>query len=118
MVYQNEIDELPRLRDENMENIFHVHQNEESQYFYNLLQTIQFPLNLPDSYFSTYNVTYGDTWPYISFKVYNNIRLWWVIVLANNIINPTKIPEPGTTLKIPTYSVVAEILTQIVTSKD
>jgi len=117
-MYQNDIKELPRLKVENLENIFKVYQDEGDLYFYNLLQTIHFPQNLPDSYFVQYDVTYGDTWPYISYKVYGDIRLWWVITLANNIINPTQQLEPGSVLKIPNVDVVSEILTQITTTDE
>lgn len=113
MTYQNNIKELPRLKDENYENIFKVYQTEDGSYYYNLLQTLHFPENLPDSFFSTYTVEYGDTLPYISYKVYNNIRLWWVITHANNIINPTIKLEPGTVLKIPKTEIVSTILTEI-----
>jgi len=118
MTYQNDIRELKRLHDENMENIFHIYQDNDDRYFYNLLQTIHFPQDLPASYFQGYNITYGDTWPYISYKVYGNIKLWWVLMLANNIINPIEQPEPGTTIRVPTINVVNEILTQLVTSKE
>lgn len=117
-MYQNSITELPRLKNENLENIFKVYQDKNDFYYYNLLQTIHFPQNLPDSYFIQYDVTYGDTWPYIAYKVYEDIKLWWVITLANNIINPTEPLVPGTTLKIPNIEVVSEILTQIATSDE
>lgn len=117
-MYQNDIKELPRLKAENIENIFHIYQDKDDLYFYNLLQSIHFPQNLPDSYFQQYNVTYGDTWPYISYKAYGNIRLWWVITLANNIVNPTTPLESGTILKIPNVDVVSEILTQIAVSNE
>lgn len=117
-MYQNNITELPRLKNENLENIFNVYQDDNDFYYYNLLQTIHFPQNLPDSYFVQYNVTYGDTWPYISYKVYNNTKLWWVITLANNIINPLDPLQSGTILKIPNIDVVSEILTQIATSDE
>lgn len=112
-MYQNEIKDLARLKTENMENIFHIYQDENDLYFYNLLQTIHFPQNLPDSYFRPYSITYGDTWPYISFKVYGEIKLWWIITLANNIINPVEPLVVGNILKIPNIEVVSEILTQI-----
>lgn len=117
-MYQNNITELPRLKNENLENIFNVYQDDNDFYYYNLLQSIHFPQNLPDSYFVQYNVTYGDTWPYVSYKVYNNTKLWWVITLANNIVNPTESLAPGTILKIPNIDVVSEILTQIATSDE
>lgn len=117
-MYQNEIKELPRLKNENYENIFNLHQDEDSKYFYNLLQTVHFPSNLPSSYFVDYAVQYGDTLPYIAYKAYKNTRLWWIITHANNIINPVAKIEPGTVLKIPKPQVVTEILTQIVTQED
>lgn len=117
-MYQNEIKDLARLKTENMENIFNIHQDENSLYFYNLLQTIHFPQNLPDSYFQPYNITHGDTWPYISFKVYGEIKLWWIITLANNVINPVQPLVAGNILKIPNVEVVSEILTQITTTDE
>jgi nucleoid-associated protein YgaU len=117
-MFQNDISELPRLKVENLENIFKVYQDEGDLYFYNLLETIHFPQDLPDSYFIQYNVTYGDTWPFISYKVYGDTRLWWAITMANNIINPTLPLEPGTLLKIPNVEVISEILTQITTASD
>jgi nucleoid-associated protein YgaU len=117
-MYQNSITELPRLKNENLENIFNIYQDDNDAYYYNLLQTIHFPQNLPDAYFGLYNVTYGDTWPFISYKVYSNTKLWWVITLANNIINPIIPLQPGTTLKIPNTEIVSEILTQIITSDE
>jgi len=116
-MFQNNIQELPKLKNENLENIFKIYQDKDEFYFYNLLQSIHFPVDLPDAYFAQYNVTYGDTWPYISYKVYNNTMLWWIITLANSIINPTEPLVPGTVLKIPNTNIVSEILTQIVTGE-
>jgi nucleoid-associated protein YgaU len=112
---QNFIKELPQLRVENFENIFNIYQDKDSMYFYNILQTIQIPLDLPEGYYDTYNVGYEDTWPYISYKLYRTPNLWWLITHANNIVNPTKIPTPGTTLKVFKSGVVKIILEQIST---
>lgn len=113
-MYQNQIKELKKLKEANYENIFSVYQNEEGNYYYNLLQTIHFPSNLPDSFFSEYIIEYGDTLPVIAHKNYNNLRLWWVIAQANDIINPTIKLEPGSALKIPKTYIVKSIITQIV----
>lgn len=117
-MYQNEIKELPRLKNENYENIFTVQQTKDDFYYYNLLQTLSFPENLPDSYFTAYTIKYGDTWPVIAFKEYNNIRLWWIITHANGIINPVELPPVGTQIKIPKPDIVSEILTQIITQEE
>lgn len=112
---QNEISELPRLNTENFENIFNVYQDSDGAYFYNLLNTVSFPTDLPLTLFQPYVIKPGDTWPYISYKVFNNPNLWWIILLANNIINPldpNNIAQ-GNILKIPKNEIVKEILSQI-----
>lgn len=110
---QNQINNLPKLDDENFENIFNVYQDENGMYFYNLLQTVVFPKNLPQNLFTDYTIRYEDSWPYISYKTLNSPNLWWIIVLANDIVNPTKLPPPGTIIKVPIVDVVREILSQI-----
>jgi hypothetical protein len=107
---QNDISELPSLESDKYENIFNVYQTDDKFYYYNLLRKISFPTNLPNSLFESYTTKYGDTWPFISYKLYNSPNLWWVILYANSIQNPTQKILPGTTLKIPTIEVVREIL--------
>lgn len=114
---QNSILSLPRLTNENYENIFDVFTDEDDRYFYNLLQTISFPQNLPEGYFDSYSITYGDTWPFISYKAYNTPNVWWVILLANNIKNPITTLIPGTTIKLPKMQLVKIILAELLTQK-
>jgi hypothetical protein len=110
---QNNISDLPTLKAENMENIFNVYQDENGMYYYNLLQTVTFPTNLPFNLFDSYTVKSGDTWPLISHKTLNNTNIWWVLLLVNHIMNPVLLPEPGLTIRIPKPQVVKEILTQM-----
>lgn len=112
---QNSFKDLPRLTNENYENIFNIFTDKDDRYFYNLLQTIEFPQNLPDGYFITYNIKYGDTWPFISYKVYNTPNVWWIILLANKIDNPITSLVPGTSIKIPKIEVVKIILAELIT---
>lgn len=110
---QNVIRDLPNLRTENYENIFNVYQTEEGLYYYNLLNTVVFPSDLPANVFTTYVVKHGDTWPFISYKNYKTPNLWWLILLANKIDNPLRELTPGTSLLIPVELIVREILSQI-----
>ena len=110
---QNQIPALEKLHPENMENIFNVYQEADGLYYYNLLQTIAFPQNLPLTLFTNYTISYGDTWPFISYKNYNTPNLWWIILLANNIQNPLEPLLPGTTIKVPINVVVKDVLAQI-----
>jgi hypothetical protein len=110
---QNQIKDLPKLSIDNYENIFNVYQEEDGMYYYNLLNSIQFPPNLPATLFNKYTVKTGDTWPFISYKAYKNPNLWWIIILANNIQNPVMMTESGTEILIPVIDVVKEVLGQI-----
>jgi hypothetical protein len=112
---QNNIEDLPKLRNDNYANIFNVYTDENERYFYNILQTVNIPSNLPENYYFEYNVVYGDSWSYISYKNYNTPNLWWVITKTNNIINPVEQPEPGTVLKILKQQLVTLILNEITT---
>lgn len=114
---QNSISDLPKLTNENYENIFDVFVDKDDRYFYNLLQTIAFPQNLPDGYFDAYSIVYGDTWPFISYKAYNTPNVWWIILLANNIKNPITTLVPGTIIKIPKMQLVKIILAELLTQK-
>lgn len=111
---QKEIRELPRLQPELLENIFHIYRDKtQNFYYYNILQSVNFPKNLPARFFTEYICGYEDTWPVISYKHYQTTGLWWLILLANDIMDPTKLPEPGTSLKIPTQSTANSVLSQI-----
>lgn len=110
---QNSIKTLKRLKSENLENLFSVHQTEDGFYYYNLLQNIVFPDNLPKTLFTNYDIKYGDTWPLISYKTLNSPNLWWIILLANKIKNPVFSCIVGKRIKVPLASVVREILSQL-----
>ena len=110
---QNQVSSLDKLNPENYENIFNVYREDDGLYYYNLLQTISFPQNLPATLFTSYTTTYGDTWPFISYKTFNTPNLWWIILLANNVQNPLEPVNPGTILRIPIDVVVKNVLAQI-----
>lgn len=112
-MFQNTFPDLPKLDNENYENIFNVYLDENGYYFYNLLQTVVIPSDLPEGYYDNYSVVYGDTWPFISYKIYNTPNLWWVILSVNNIANPTEQPKPGQQIQILKSRYVTNILNQI-----
>ena len=110
---QNKISNLPTLKPERIENIFNVYQEPDGKYYYNLLQTVVLPKTLPPTFFDLYNIKYKDTWPVISYKHYKTPNMWWIILIANQIINPTEFPKVGSTIKIPTTALVQTILSKI-----
>jgi nucleoid-associated protein YgaU len=116
-MYQNSITELPRLKNFEYQKIFKVHVDSNNRYYYNLIQNLVIPSNLPEGYYNDYSVVYGDTWPFISFKNYQNPGLWWIITEVNNIINPTIQPEPGTIIKILKNNFVTAIVGELATTE-
>ena len=110
---QNQVNDLKTLKVENLENIFNVYSDDDSKYFYNILQSVVVPSNLPKGYYNEYIIQEEDTWPYISYKAYRTPNLWWVIVSANDIINPTGKLVTGTKIRILKSEVIKSIIEQI-----
>ena len=112
-MHQNNVNTLPNLTQDRYENIFNVYNDDNGYYYYNLLQSVVLPQNLPESFFISYTTVPGDTLPFISYKLFNTINLWWIICIANNITNPIDPIDSGLLLKIPNTNIVREILKQI-----
>lgn len=112
---QNEIktEGIDKLSAQNLENLFYVFQNDKGQYFYNINKTVNFPEDLDPTLYFQYETKPKDTWTTISYEYYGDIRLWWVICSANQILDPTKHPEPGTILKVILPDIIRNILTQL-----
>lgn len=50
----------------------------------------------------TFKVDSKDhTLPAIAYKYYNNQLYWWILAYANDIIDPSKSLEIGSTIKVP-----------------
>lgn len=62
--------------------------------------------------FDYYYVRPGDAWTTISYRFYNSIKLWWLIVKCNSdtVDNPMVMPSPGTKIRIAKTILVQNIL--------
>jgi len=112
MVKQNDLSDVTyKLSPQNYENIFNVYEDKDTEfYLYNLLRTVNFPTDLDPTKYTNYIVQNGDTWTLLAWKHYRNIKLWWVIVRANEIDDATKQPIAGTELKIIKPTTVRSLL--------
>ena len=112
---QNDVAVLPKLNSFNYENLFKVYRDSvDTPYYYNILNTVALPADLDPATYYTYQVPGPNiTWTNLSYKVYNTIKLWWIICIANNISDPTSFPEAGANLKIIRPEYVREILSAI-----
>ena len=112
---QNEIKDvaITKLSAQNLENLFYVFKRDNGQYFYNILKTVNFPEDIDPTLYTQYETKPKDTWPLIAHNFYKDVRLWWIVCSANQIMNPVKQPEPGTILKIIAPEMVRSILNKI-----
>lgn len=110
---QNSITELEQLKSTRYENIFKLYKNEDSIYYYNLLQSIYLPENIDDTLVYYQQVSTKMPWTAISFNAYKTIDLWWLICLTNKVYNPVKFPENGAVIKIIKPQYVSNILDEI-----
>jgi nucleoid-associated protein YgaU len=100
----------------NLENIFNVYQDKDEYYFFNLLGTVYFPGDMDKTLYTTYIVQPKDTWQLISYNAYGTTRLWWLICAANQIMDPTILPQMNNVLKIINQNVVRSILNTLINS--
>ncbi len=97
--YNNSIPALQGITDRQYESIFKMYQ-EGDYYFYNILQCVHLPDSLTSSVYMTRKVEGTMPLTTLSYEVYGDIKLWWLICLANKIDNPTQFIAPGTTIKL------------------
>lgn len=86
--YQNNIENLSKLENSQLENIFTIYQDSKTYYFYNLLNNISFPDELDNDLYYWTNVNFDMPLTTISYKYYGDIKLWWLILIVNKIQNP------------------------------
>ena len=110
---QNDIVDLPKLFKSTYSNLFTIHSDDNGKYFYNILRNVNFPKDLDGEFYDTYTVNAGDTWPMISYKFYNDVRLWWIVCAVNNISNSVYNPPVGFMLKILKTEIVKSVLNDI-----
>jgi hypothetical protein len=95
-----------------MANIFNVYMDDNGQSFYNLYNSLNISGEIDPSLYSEYYFTDADDWYTLAYRNYQDIRLWWIILVVNNIINPFVLPE-NRKIKIPNSAVVNQIISQI-----
>ena len=88
-IKQNDINDssVSSLDSELYENIFNVNVVEKSEdksfYFYNTLNKVSLPENIDERIIDKLSLSYDTPWTTLSFNIYKDISLWWLIVLLN-----------------------------------
>lgn len=110
---QKNIPDLPEISFFRYENFFNLYQLQDGNYFYNLLASVNIFPATDSSLEDAHIVKPQETWVYLSYKYYNTMDLWWLVCAYNQVINPTKMPEVGTTIKFLKSNYVGLILEEL-----
>lgn len=98
---------------ENYENIFNIYTDENDFYYFDILKKVDFPEDLDPAVYDYYMTVGDETYPYIAYKAYKNVKLWWLICAVNEIDDPTEQPRAGTLLKLIKPDYVKLVLAKI-----
>ena len=99
---------------ENLFNMYEViNENSDAYIFYNILNKPTLPDDVDDSIFDYYLVEFPIPLTTLSYNIYNNIHLWWLIMIVNKIQNPVLNIESGSVIKIVKPEYLNEFLTSI-----
>jgi hypothetical protein len=83
--YRNDIPTLSALALGDYERIFKVFErsvDDKSFYVYNTLKKIEFP-EIDSQYLGTFNVPSRMPMTLVSYKIYEDIKSWWILYLLN-----------------------------------
>lgn len=108
---RNDINDIQeKIFFQNYENLFNVYATTDGDYFYNILRKVNIPKDISSEYYNDYIVRPGDTWTLIAHSYYNDVKLWWLICIANGIQNPLSFPKVGVPIKLFTPTIAQTIL--------
>jgi len=116
--YQNSVPGLSALDISNYERIFKVYEtlkDDKSFYFYNILKKIELPAIIDDSVIEYYTVRADMPLTTVSYKIYGDIKLWWIIYLVNRktLGNAAFVVKGGTQLTYIKQDVLPLVFQQI-----
>jgi hypothetical protein len=84
--YQSDIKSLSSLSITAYERIFKLYKTEKNTkefLFYNILKKIEIPDTIDDEFVSFYTVKSNMPLTILSYKIYGDIKLWWLLFLVN-----------------------------------
>ena len=101
--YQDNVPALSSLDIVDYERIFKVHtasNNGKQFYFYNILDKIEFPENIDSDILGLYTAKSNEPLTTTSYRLYDDIRSWWIIYLLNkNVLKTQFFVKGGQQLK-------------------
>ena len=94
-------------------NIFTTYVDADGYSYYDLINNLVIEGDIDSTLYDEIFYNEDVSWYDLSNIYYGTTRLWWVILIANNIINPFEDVKTGSRIKILKSTVVSEILSNI-----
>lgn len=98
--------------------IFNLYEDDDGQLYFNLLSDISIDGTIDPNFYTEIFYNSEQNWYDLSFEYYGTTRLWWIILVANNIINPFTDIKTGDRIKILKKNIVTDILAELNNSAD
>lgn len=98
--------------------IFNLYEDENSQLYFNLLNDISIDGDIDPSLYDEIFYNSEENWYDLSYRYYGTTRLWWMILISNNIVNPFEDIKTGDRIKIIKKNIISDILAQISNSSN
>ena len=96
------------------ENIFNSYEvtndNNDVYAFHNISSKVTLPDDIDSNVFEYWTIPGSLPLTSLSHRIYGNMHLWWLIMIANDIRNPIKLLAPGSTIRVIKQEYVATIL--------
>ena len=94
-------------------NIFTLYEDDSDQLYFNLINDLSIDGDIDPALYDEIFYNQEENWYDLSYRYYGTTRLWWAILIANNIINPFQDAKTGDRIKILKKEAISEILSQI-----
>jgi hypothetical protein len=94
-------------------NLFSVQTDENGFSYFNLMNSLIIDGDIDDTLYTEVFFNEEESWYGLSNRFYGTPRLWWIILVTNNIINPFEDKKTGDKIKVLKGEVVSEILSNI-----
>lgn len=107
----------PPERYENIFNTYTVENDNGNKYaFYNILNKVTIPDDIDSSVFEYYTIPAYMPLTTVSYRIYQTMFLWWLIMVVNKIQNPVKLLAPGTVIRVIRKEYIDSVISSIKTN--
>lgn len=104
----------PPERYENIFNVYLVENENNNKYaFYNIINKVTLPDDIDESVFEYYTIPSYMPLTTVSYRIYQTMFLWWLIMVVNKIQNPVKALAPGSVIKVIRKEYIDTVLNSI-----